>query len=363
MSSEPVTQEHFPDLVLCPSPGYDLMELEKRGFQGFDGYLVGLVNGDEFKVNFGGELNEDPANISRAIVHVKTLKDLVSAIEVTKTNEKSTEENNEPLFHESVIREFEDYSQLISTSMGFCFRLSSKHWKTRELVKNMKIFLNRTFMHDRNISVVNLHFEEKRNRGVLLKLSPFAMTGDNVQGFKGLIKYKIKIKKHEDKKFCKKYENYESFEKCNEYIGIKNLNDTLGCLPISFTNGTEEYCKGVPNMTEAKYKDLLRRFDNYVPYEACMKDCSSYEYNAVMVKYQEDREDTIELVFDESISITKSRYEFTFLPILTTVGGHIGVCRTVIWVGFSFLGAKKIFNSLRNIFKAPLGLTKDPVLT
>ena len=69
MSSEPVTQEHFPDLVLCPSPGYDLMELEKRGFQGFDGYLVGLVNGDEFKVNFGGELNEDPANISRAIVH------------------------------------------------------------------------------------------------------------------------------------------------------------------------------------------------------------------------------------------------------------------------------------------------------
>ena len=67
----------------------------------------------------------------------------------------------------------------------------------------MKIFLNRTFMHDRNISVVNLHFEEKRNRGVLLKLSPFAMTGDNVQGFKGLIKYKIKIKNMKIKSFAK----------------------------------------------------------------------------------------------------------------------------------------------------------------
>ena len=56
VSSEPVTQEHFPDLVLCPSPGYDLTELEKRGFQGFDGYLVGIVNDDEFRLNLGGSL-------------------------------------------------------------------------------------------------------------------------------------------------------------------------------------------------------------------------------------------------------------------------------------------------------------------
>ena len=52
----------------------------------------------------------------------------------------------------------------------------------------------------------------------------------------------------------------------------------------------------------------------------------------------------IELIVDDTIYITKSKYEYTFLSVLTTLGGHIGVCRTVVWVGLSIFGAKNYFH-------------------
>ena len=87
LTSNKLTVEKFPDAILCPYPGYDFEQLQRHGFKGFDGYLFGIMEGEEGVVNFNGKLGSNPANISEDIVLVKNLGDIVHRIEATIMND------------------------------------------------------------------------------------------------------------------------------------------------------------------------------------------------------------------------------------------------------------------------------------
>ena len=95
-----------------------------------------------------------------------------------------------------MITEFDDISQPIMTGSGVCFRLNSPTWTGNRIIRNMKLYLNSQYIHENNVTMVNLNFEEKRNRNNIFKLSPFAMTGDKIKGVMppGVSKYKIQLK-------------------------------------------------------------------------------------------------------------------------------------------------------------------------
>ena len=222
-------------------------------------------------------------------------------------------------------------------------------------------------MNDNKIFQLHLYFEESRNRNRLLKLSPFSMTGDKIEGYhhKKITKYKIEIKNSEVKNSCKKYKSGQSEDKCNEKLSMKSINSTLGCLPFSLTKnldkGPGHYCRGHPNGSVVTYKNIIQRLANYLPYPICEPACSYYQYNAVEVQYQLADSSIIELVFDDTIYVTKSKYEFTFFPILTTLGGQIGLCRTVVWLGLSVMGLNKIFLAWSGMCRAPLAMQTQSI--
>ena len=63
------------------------------------------------------------------------------------------------------------------SSMGFCLRLDILNFKKRGIIRNIQLVLNNTYMKEKDISNVNIVFEENNARKRKLKLLPFAMTG------------------------------------------------------------------------------------------------------------------------------------------------------------------------------------------
>ena len=362
LSTKPGTAEDTPDILVCPYPAYNMQEVDRNGFAGFVGYLFGILRAEELTINSGGKQDEDPVKISRNMQVVKNLNDLVYRVRIVTKGEDSSEVKNNTYFKTFDIKKFDRPGEKVLTSSGFCFRLILPKLINQGLIRNIKIFLNNTYMEAKNISTASIGLEENNARKRVLKLLPHAMTGDKIVGQSrpAVIKYKIKILKFKFRKSCRSYERGESVETCYEKVGFKEIKEILGCLPLELTNNTDtNICKGAQNLTDNKYEDILTRLDNYVGYEACPNPCSYYEYNVMMVKHQMSTERIFELVFTKSIYVTTSEYQYTFIPILTTVGGHIGVCRTLVWIGVTMVGAKKIYGMARRLVRAPLILKKE----
>ena len=68
------------------------------------------------------------------------------------------------------------------------------------------------------------------------------------------------------------------------------------------------------------------------------------------MKTEPDSDYLTEIIFSQEMTLTRSRLEFSPLAILTTLGGHIGVCRTVLWIGISLAGMKKLWQNMDFLF-------------
>ena len=45
-----------------------------------------------------------------------------------------------------------------------------------------------------------------------------------------------------------------------------------------------EYCKGVLNISDDSYPNIILRLTNYIPYQDCEESCSTYKYEATEVQ-------------------------------------------------------------------------------
>ena len=238
--------EEYPDFIFCPNPGYNLKQLEHHGFKGFEGFLFGIMEGERDSVNFNGKFNIDPENITKDIILVEKLEDIVDKIVITLI-EDPTYRGTNVVFRE-IVKEGKDIrSERVLTRTGFCFRIiksgvNQGNWT----FKNLRMYFNSENIEQKNITKIYIKFEEIRNHNRLLKLSPFDMTGDKlvINQQKGTTKrhlnYKIQIKKFERKKYCKTYGDDNSEDICNEQHAQVQIKNTLGCLPFCLTKGSHQ---------------------------------------------------------------------------------------------------------------------------
>lgn len=234
--------EEYPDLILCPNPGYNLKQLEHHGFKGFEGFLFGIMEGESNSVNFNGKFNTNPVNITKEIIIIEKLEDIVDKMIITLIK------NQTSLKFLEIVREGKDMrSEPMLTRTGFCFKILRPDTDQGKVtVKNFRIYLNNKKIEQKNITKISIKFEEVRNRNRLLKLSPFDMTGDKLVIYhqKGAAKkhlnYKIQIKKFERKKSCKSYEYDNSEDICNEHQAQMQIKETLGCLPFCLSKGSHQ---------------------------------------------------------------------------------------------------------------------------
>ena len=105
------------------------------------------------------------------------------------------------------------------------------------------------------------------------------------------------------------------------------LVSALGCLPWPLSLGSENYCSQTENMTApvlAQYMRILHRLDNYLPTNTCQHPCSVTDYHSYLVKSEASTNRVIQLIFPQTILVRETQPQYTFLPILTTVGGMWG---------------------------------------
>ena len=70
----------------------------------------------------------------------------------------------------------------------------------------------------------------------------------------------------------------------------------------------------------------------------------------MLVKTEPHSAHMIEVTFNNEVRLLRSKLEFSALMILTTMGGHIGVCRTCLWIGLSLAGIKNFWAKLELLF-------------
>ena len=122
---------------------------------------------------------------------------------------------------------------------------------------------------------------------------------------------------------------------CEEKSIKTSIRSVLGCLPWLISSESEKYCSQTDQFspsTVAEFMSILHMLDNYIPSPTCITPCTATLYDSNLVKSEASTNRIIQLIFPEDISISESQLQYTFLPILTAIGGHIGVCRTFLWI-------------------------------
>ena len=167
--SEPLTSEHFPDINICPFPGYNLSALSQHGFQGFAGYLFGILLQGNF-VNFRGKLDEEPVKIEKNLKIDEEWDSLMEKLEIVVSETKK----NDLIFADLSFKQPINPINEILTSMGFCFRVNPEKTRVEGTLQTLRLHFNSSFMRKIGVQQIYVAFEEKGTQGRILKLSPFS---------------------------------------------------------------------------------------------------------------------------------------------------------------------------------------------
>ena len=146
---------------------------------------------------------------------------------------------------------------------------------------------------------------------------------------------------------CNGYASNESFLSCEEKEVRKSIKFALGCLPLTLSMDHKIHCNHTANFSEQSRLDYLKivfRLDSYMPSNNCEPSCTKTIYDSYLIKSEASSNRVIQLIFQEDILVSESQPQYTFLPILTTLGGHIGVCRTLLWLLLGLWGLKTLYS-------------------
>ena len=184
-------REDFPDLVVCPIPGYDFDVLAENGFIDFLSSVLGVLaplnrndreessyhhelilvfRSEDISVNFNGTKNVDPAILMAELQNIESLDKIMSLIKVTYIVDGGGLKTE--TFSGKRLR---DVSRLLLTQEGFCFQLS-------DLLKESLVPLNMKFYFlQTELRGVKVQAEHPRVRLRKFKFYPFPMKGDKIQ--------------------------------------------------------------------------------------------------------------------------------------------------------------------------------------
>ena len=162
--------------------------------------------------------------------------------------------------------------------------------------------------------------------------------------------FQTKVSKEFKSTGCKSYGSNESFLSCEEDEVKKSIKSAIGCLPLPLTWDYDNYCnqnESFSKQSMIQYSKIIHRLDNYLPSKNCQPSCSKTVYDSYLIKSEASTYRVIQLLFQHDISITESQPQYTFLPILTTIEAHIGVCRTLLWILLGLGGSTIIYHAIK----------------
>ena len=95
---------------------------------------------------------------------------------------------------------------------------------------------------------------------------------------------------------------------------------------------------GVQRIPESVFQRYLQQFVVMTNTHLCPPACSTVQYHVKLRKSERSFFPKVILSFSWEVTEVRQRLQHSALSFLTTLGGHIGVCRTLLWGLLALLG-------------------------
>ena len=334
----------IPEVVICLEPGIDTTVLEKYGLHKRIYYKGKVIV--HYKSKFiGWNRNETmSANeiLEEALIvkdeHVKSSKFIFYA--------KYRSRGNQGVKPEISLR-------MLSWPFGRCLSIKppalQEHMSSA--ANRLNLAFNETVFTRYEDMQVRLYLMDKTSS---LKIYPDQndMAGDplKVQFDNYINRYKTRISRsqyvqgdpHID---CSKYTPDTSYNDCiqNELFG--SFEKILGCHPPLFAKEPEKMCNGKFNLSADNLTEIVEVFNDLNSQDTsfkCKKPCTTNLYTSRLASKSPSSMTGIQLVFDQTIKVTRSTFSINEQTFLTRLGGSVSSGRTLLWLLVTLLGAPQV---------------------
>ena len=144
---------------------------------------------------------------------------------------------------------------------------------------------------------------------------------------------------------CGEYTQDKSYNDCilNElFVSFEN---TLGCHPPLLAQEPSKMCNRRYNLStesEEEVKNIITTFNSHNTVFKCKRPCTTNLYTSRLMSNIPSSETGIKLVFDRTISVTRSAISINGQTFLTRLGGSVSSGRTLLWILVTLIEAPQV---------------------
>ena len=147
---------------------------------------------------------------------------------------------------------------------------------------------------------------------------------------------------------CDEYTPYNTYNDCIQKELFGSFENILGCHPPLLAQEPEKICNGRFNLTadnEDKIRGIFLALNSHYTSFNCKRPCTTNLYTSRLmgkIPLKENNFKTVELVFDRTISVTRSTFSINEQTFLTRLGGSVSSGRTLLWILVTLHGAPEV---------------------
>ena len=144
---------------------------------------------------------------------------------------------------------------------------------------------------------------------------------------------------------CSVYSKENSYNDCLQSEVNELLTEGIGCLPPLYTPDLNNMCNKKFNlsaMKESEIFDLLTLLTHQDWKSECKNPCTRSKYKTRYLASTPWTYTALNIVFERTVDVTRSRFSIDGPTFLTKSGGFIGVGRTLLWILAILLGTAQV---------------------
>ena len=141
---------------------------------------------------------------------------------------------------------------------------------------------------------------------------------------------------------CAVYTKHSSYDKCIRKELEELFIQELGCLPPMLSENLTCTCDRKFNLSLNRSNNIASLFWNLGLRDSCRTPCTKSKYTTRFLDEVPSDSRGLDIVFDNTVDITRARFSIDIYTFLTKSGGFIGVGRTLLWILVSLLGTAQV---------------------
>ena len=236
---------HFPNILICPYPSYDLEELQSIGYDHSYDYSSGLSEEGNLIGWRGNNSEDDLAAITHNLSVIRTLQDCPQI--------KAKFEQNGIMVKKTLSRQL---SRAVYPN-GRCCRVIIPEIAKSNIVHRLyfRIYVNK--YKNNNVKGFKMILSEPRSSSIF-RQHEFSIDGDRLIAPRkavGYQEYKVKIMEEfhleDDPNFvCDNYNQVGQYDRCLEQEFVQQSVEILNCTPPWITDNQSLWCHPAINVEE-----------------------------------------------------------------------------------------------------------------